>query len=417
MPRTAYPQRTLAMRAVSLTLCAIMAHCKRGSQPARALAAPAAASASTRSEGLALAQRFECSRCHTRAGLPPSLLRQDCVQCHLAVREGRFPGPEEARARWRSHVVDLVVAPRLEGLSRLHSAWVEAFLLHPSDVRPHLPATMPRLALSQAQAHTLAAWLTDVGAEPPTPTDQLPQRALVPEGRALFSRYQCTQCHNFSDAAVAPREPALTDATRLAPLLDLARERMRPAQIAHWIARPTDFAPHTSMPTLGISSREALALASYVMFAPLRPRSACVVPPLLPLLRRPVSFAEVQTEVFAKTCHHCHADGAFAWGDGGPGNTGGFGFAARGLELATYRGVMSGVLVGGQRESIFAEIFQGVSRLEEVLRQRQRETCGDLSGPVRGMPLGHPAVTAEALQLVRTWVAQGRPLGTTAESQ
>ena len=168
--------------------------------------------------------------------------------------------------------------------------------------------------------------------------------------------------------------------------------------------------PGTPMPSLGVSDAKAHALASYVWFAPLRDAPARAAPPLLPALARRVTWEEVDAQVFHHTCRHCHADASLALGDGGPGNTGGFGFAPRRLELATYEGVMSGVLREGERRSVFDSDASGLPRIIHALRARQLEEAGAIDDGVRGMPLGHLAVSAEQLQLVTSWIASGRPM-------
>jgi hypothetical protein len=111
-----------------------------------------------------------------------------------------------------------------------------------------------------------------------------------------------------------------------------------------------------------------------------------------------VRFAEVRDRVFRRVCWHCHSEPDYALGDGGPGNTGGFGFAPRGLNLATYRGAQSGARGHqGQRRSIFRPV-DGTPLLVAVLLARQREEAG-VATDLRGMPLGLPALDAEDLQL------------------
>jgi hypothetical protein len=131
---------------------------------------------------------------------------------------------------------------------------------------------------------------------------------------------------------------------------------------------------------------------------------------MLPPLPRRVAWPEVAEAVFLRTCRHCHADASVAFGEGGPGNTGGFGFAARRLELATYAGAMSGMMVRDERQSAFAVDDSGMPRLVHALRARQLEAAGVFEEGIRGMPLGHPALTPEALQLVTSWIASGRPV-------
>jgi hypothetical protein len=43
------------------------------------------------------------------------------------------------------------------------------------------------------------------------------------------------------------------------------------------------------------------------------------------------------------------------------------------------------------------------------LRARQLEEAGQPDPNLRGMPLGFPALTPEELQLVESWLEQGRP--------
>ena len=97
-------------------------------------------------------------------------------------------------------------------------------------------------------------------------------------------------------------------------------------------------------------------------------------------------------------------------GDGGPGNTGGFGFAPRKLNLASYSGVAGGLLdAHGERQSAFAKTSDGTPRLVAAMMARYAEEAGKPSSEVRGMPLGLPPLPLEEIQLVESWIAQGRP--------
>jgi hypothetical protein len=129
------------------------------------------------------------------------------------------------------------------------------------------------------------------------------------------------------------------------------------------------------------------------------------------VLSRRIGFDEVNERVFAVTCRHCHTNPDGAGGDGGPGNTGGFGFKPRKIDFSSYQGIQSGgVTRAGERVSLFAPTKEGLPRLVAALVARQREDAGQVSEEVRGMPLGLPALTAEQIQLVESWVEQGRPL-------
>lgn len=413
MHRDGGSQRRPRLRAVTLrrlaALLALLCACRRAAppppRPSRTL--PPAAQVHA---GRELLRRFECARCHELDGEARPPIAQDCVGCHRRVHAGTLPARAEHRDVWRRNLVDLVDAPSLTALgARLEPAWIEAFLLRPEDLRPGLRATMPRLDLTPAQARALAAALTR-DPDPPLPPISPLSPSHIALGRRLFHQLGCPRCHGFRDAARVVPVPAATDESRLAPDLSQTRGRFRRAQLAAWIRWPSRVMPSTKMPALTRSDDEAVALASYLWFAPLAPAPAVPAPPMLPALTRRVAWPEVAEAVFLRTCRHCHADASLAFGDGGPGNTGGFGFAPRRLDLATYAGALSGMMSMGERRSAFEVDASGMPRLVHALRARQLEEAGVVEEGVRGMPLGHPAVTPEALQLVTSWIASGRPV-------
>lgn len=362
-----------------------------------------------RAAALALVETFECNRCHDGTGLPAAPQDKHCVACHRAIRDGTFAAAPADLATWRAHATSLLVAPSLAHARRLRRAWIEAFLLHPIEVRPGLPASMPRLAIAPAQAALLAAYLA-----PDDPLAAATAAAAAGDpvrGAQLYAARGCPSCHAFTGAAVpAASGPAIArsaDAAALAPDLALTRVRMAPVRVAAWIAAP---APDSLMPRLGLTDAEAQDLAAFVVQTPL-PAAAPPPPPepRLPVLTRAIGFDEVAERVFRKVCWHCHAQPDYARGDGGPGNTGGFGFAPRGLDLSSYEGAASGSRGDdGKRRGIFAPLPDGTPRVIAHLMARRREVRGE-QGPVRGMPLGFPPLSLEDIQLVESWIAQGRP--------
>lgn len=358
-------------------------------------------------QGRAAIERFECARCHTIEGFDAVPRERNCVTCHQAILNGTFEAEPEDLARWRSHIRHLVATPSLMSIGdRVEASWVEAFLQSPSDLRPHLHATMPRLAITEDDAHAIAAYLTHEHTPHPTWTPSTPSESELVEGRAHFERLACARCHAFSGAHVSALETDERGAL-LAPDLAVTRVRFRREYLRAWLMDPSSFVAGTAMPNHALNEDAASRLAQFILFAPLEVPPSTEPPPLLPLLDRTVAYGEVDAAVFHATCRHCHADPAFAYGDGGPGNTGGYGFEARGLELATYAGLHQGVRVNGERTSIFADDGSGMPRLVHALRARQLEEHGQVDPTIRGMPLGHSALTPEALQLVRSWVAQG----------
>jgi mono/diheme cytochrome c family protein len=379
---------------------------------ALALAALVCASARGEERAAELVARFQCARCHEGTGAPPPPREQACVGCHRRVLDGSMQGRPESLARWRRDLVSLNQAPSLAS-RRLKREWLRRFLVEPSDVRPALRATMPRLALTAAQADALAAVFAadeQTPAPPPWPAPP-PSRADASAGRALFVASRCATCHVFTGAGVAGPELArpATDAIALAPDLARTRERMTAPAVERLLLDGSGVDARF-MPRFPLAPADARALAEFIMTTPLvEPKDARHEPPRLPLLRRRVGWDEVYARVF-HVCRHCHAEPELAFGDGGPGNTGGFGFAGRGVDLSSATAASRGELdEHGRRTSLFAPLADGTPRLIALLLARRAEEAGRPVPGLRGMPLALPSLDPEELQLVESWVAQGRP--------
>lgn len=347
--------------------------------------------------GRALIERFECARCHTGPLLAEVSEERSCVGCHQSILSGEFDAPSAELRRWQHALVSLNHAPALGG--RLRPDWIVAFLQNPHDVRPGLPATMPRLPIAPEQAQDIAAALTE-GA----PTDDEEATAGDPAPGLALLEARCTSCHAYG--GVLDAEPAGEGAPiALAPDLRHTRARMSRAAILRWLADPGPL-----MPNPNLSDAEAAQVADALLHAPLAEPPPAALPERLPVLDRPVRFDEVAERVLSQTCWHCHADPDFAMGDGGAGNTGGFGYPGRGVNLLDYAGVSSGYVADdGERRSMFAEDEDGTPHLVRVLMARHAEEAGEPLDGVTGMPLGLPALPLEDIQLVETWIAQGRP--------
>ena len=57
---------------------------------------------------------------------------------------------------------------------------------------------------------------------------------------------------------------------------------------------------------------------------------------------------------------------------------------------------------------MYAKDKDGVPRLVRALMARSDEENGAPTAAVRGMPLGYEPLSAEDIQLVDSWIAQGR---------
>jgi mono/diheme cytochrome c family protein len=377
-------------------------------------AAPEAPAQGDAERGKQLVRRYECNRCHDGTGLGSAPLTKNCFACHQQILDGRFPVSAAALLRFRPHVTSAREAPSLSALgSRLESSWVRDYLLAPRDLRPLLTPTMPRLALDPTQALDIASYLTE-GAQARAAAPSFD--GSVERGRELMDQKGCAGCHSFGGVPAftaldpAPAGSAAARAAALAPDLRFTRERFRKDQLLTWLLDPKALKPDTLMPSFGLSVDEANDIASYVLRAELAPE---VRPPFvaLPLLTRRVSFEEVNREVFSRTCHHCHTDADSSGGDGGPGNTGGFGFAPRGVSFSSHASILAGYVdEHGQRRSLFEPLADGTPRLLGALLARHDELDQMPRGEVRGMPLALPPLSAEQIRLVASWVAQGKPL-------
>jgi hypothetical protein len=173
---------------------------------------------------------------------------------------------------------------------------------------------------------------------------------------------------------------------------------------------PERVQPGTLMPTFNLTKTQASSLAAYIWYSDIRPARVAPIPARLPVLKRSVGWDEVFESVFKTVCWHCHSSSDLARGDGGVGNTGGFGYAAKGLDLSSYESTRSGSFgPDGKRRSVFVKDETGTALLVRHMLARRLEVRGEIDAEHLGMPLGFPPMSAEQIQLVESWIAQGRP--------
>jgi len=371
-------------------------------------------------DGAGLVQFYECNRCHEGGGLTAPTADKGCVACHARIESGNFEAPDDVLHRWQTNIVDLIAVPSLTSVGqRLKRDWVRDFLKKPHDLRPGLTAMMPRFAIDDAAATAIASWL--VPAENVVAEDAR-WLAWPSRGRRVMETRGCATCHALTGTTPLAMSPILVPLKKeelergvmLAPDLRHVRERFqRPALIA-WLLDPAKQKPGTPMPQLNLSRAEAEDIAAYLLEVPLAVEEPKEVPGRLPVLERRVTFKEVSERVFHRVCWHCHSEADLALGDGGPGNTGGFGFVGRRVNLRDYPSIMAGGLDDqGQRKSLFRMVESGPLKdtpkiLAHLLARQVEEAGGEVPG-VRGMPLGLPSMPASDIQLVESWIAQGRP--------
>lgn len=329
--------------------------------------------------------RFECDRCHdggTAFAAAPA--ERSCVGCHQDILAGAYDHrylPEDT-ARWKGHLHRLLAAPSLEGLDRrwTRSAFV-AYLQDPRDLRPGLPADMPRLPVSPADAEALAdrLGLTD-------PPEAAPPSGDPDAGRRAIA-LRCAPCH---------------DATPLAPELALVKTWSWPAAVDAWLTDPAAIVPSTPMPPPALDPGTRADIVAALFSDRLAPRAPPAAPARAPPPEGPVGWDEVNEAVFHEVCRHCHSDPLPVGGDGGPGNTGGFGFPGAGLDLSSRE-----ALRAGGRHDPLERLPDGTPRLVAHLEARHAEVAGHPVEGVLGMPLGLPPLSPERIARVRAWIEQG----------
>jgi cytochrome c2 len=364
--------------------------------------------------GKALVAEMQCNRCHDGLDeIAPIAAESHCFGCHQNVMADKFAHKPD-NARWKKNVAHLTHVPSLLAAERFDYRWLVGYLLEPHDLRPNLTANMPRLALDRDKARDIASYLTRGAAERETVSLA---GADIARGRKLLEDKGCGSCHLFGGVAALPAAPLDARETRpavmLAPDLRHARERLDAATLIGWLRDPGAMKAGTLMPETPMSDREQRDIAAYILQAELAPAPKTAAPTTVALLDRAVGYDEVAERLFDKTCRHCHGDPDVALGDGGPGNTGGFGFPARGLQLTSYARVLAGYKDDdGERHSVFKPVSKddATPRIVASLLARHSEEAGaaDVAAP-RGMPLGLPPVPIEDIQLLATWIAQGRP--------
>jgi mono/diheme cytochrome c family protein len=374
--------------------------------------------------GRQLVERAECGRCHALPATVAATPRQrSCAGCHAWIHGTGADPAAAAQQRRRYPLWDRYVASVASFLdvpdltasgARLDPAFVARYLRAPFKVRPTLAEGMIRTGFDEEEARAVSVWLASTTSRS---WSALAQEAAsirvssrpehVAQGRRLYQRLACHTCHAIGE------QPA-TGAGPPTPDLTFARQRLRSDVAAAFIADPASFGGETRMPRYPITALEAARLRDY-LWAPRNDRAKPVLAAALPLLTRPVAYAEVRAQVLDRICIHCHMDPKRNGGDGGPGNTGGLGYRGAGLDLETWAGIQRGAVDGsGQRRSILTARTGQEAPLVARLRLRYGEHARERSGSpapggTPGMPLGLPPLTPAQFQLVRSWVAQGAP--------
>lgn len=371
-------------------------------------AAPSAFAGDPTAEAAML--RAGCNLCHADAPVAPAARVDSCSGCHAWIRQvSAVPAAREAAvrafpnwARYERNLHTYFEVPSLTAAAaRLEPGWVDGYLAHPFDLRPAMPEGMPRFALTEAERASIRAWFADhLVAVPDTPPVSA---ARAEAGRVLFETRGCVACHTFGATTPGPGIPS-------APDLAHARERLDPDRAVAWIRDPKSLAAGATMPALGLTLDEAVAVRDYLWTAD--PKAVPATPAGVARFAAPVDagpppatprWADVESRVFGRICTHCHMDPAQNDGRAGPGNAGGFGWPATGIELQTRAGVVANgdaVLAAMRRrvdEATRESLLPGVAPAAAVAHDKP------------GMPLGLPPLSEADIAMVERWLAAGGP--------
>ncbi len=168
----------------------------------------------------------------------------NCFSCHAINGRGGNMAPD---LTW-------------EG-SSVQRRWLVSFMKNPNTLRPALIRRMPRFNVSDAEAETIADYISTVYQTPDFDRDALDpakfSAADVEMGKQLFySKYACQSCH-----IVDPQN----DKGYIGPTLTQVGARLNAAWIFHWLKDPQALRPGTMEPNRNMSDADARALTAFLM--------------------------------------------------------------------------------------------------------------------------------------------------------
>lgn len=367
-----------------------------------AILAGCAAEGADLDRGHALLASTGCASCHVVPEVAQPDRTESCTTCHAWIHQVAANPTARAAAmqvfplweRYERNVRTYAEVPDLRvSFARLDPDWLRRYLADPYDLRPNLPETMVRVGLREDDIDALVDWAT--AQQPKVAKTPRPRAANVAAGEAIFQGRGCTACHTFGAKATM-------STYALAPDLQHVRERMTDDRIVAWIEDPPALAPNARMPRLGISHDDAILLRDYLVLADPGARAPT---PTTTTVATPtdVRWADVEAAVFGKICTHCHMEPSLNEGRAGPGNAGGFGWPATGIQLQTAAGARQ------HQDAVLAAVKR---RREEMARDcvKPGEAPQVITRPaLPGMPLGLPALSDADIALLEAWYAAGAP--------
>lgn len=201
------------------------------------------------------------------------LYHQHCVQCHGAPGVAQspvgksmqpVPGPlVDAARRWQPrelywitrHGIRMAGMPAWEFHLRDDELWdLVAFLgQFPFQTRDSYRALVDKAAAPAPASVSGVA------------SDAVPAYPDVERGRMALTQYACQACHSIPgvtgpDTFVGPPLAGLSQRKYVAGVLPNTADNL-----ARWIRVPHEIDPQTTMPTLGVTARDARDMAAYLL--------------------------------------------------------------------------------------------------------------------------------------------------------
>lgn len=169
-----------------------------------------------------------------------------CARCHT--------GEEADKSKSAYKELDRAGPDLREVASRAKPGWLAKWMRDPHAVRPE--ATMPKMALTDAEADNVAVYLSGLGKPAASVAFTEEQRSA---GEVRFRELGCVACHTRTDES--PEDAQLGDRIRLA----FVAEKWHSAALTAYLQEPSAHYPDVRMPNLEVSPEDATDLAAYLL--------------------------------------------------------------------------------------------------------------------------------------------------------
>ncbi len=228
-------------------------------------------------------------------------------------------------------------------------------------------------------------------------------------GLKLIKERGCLSCHYFSGVLKeGPVSNLSSESVRLAPDLRFATDRMTDEMLSSWLTDPQKVSKSSLMPKPQLLTAEIEDIIAALHSTQRHLEQLPSFDRTLKVVSEKITFEQINSRIFDRVCRHCHANEAKTGGPAGAGNTGGFGYLARGLDLSGERGLRRGVFIRGTKQyrSVIAPGEDGLPLIVKVLIARHDEMAGRSDNQIIGMPLGLSPIAREDIELLYNWCIQ-----------